>query len=508
MKKIILFLLYTTFACGQTHIVKTTQGLVQGYTNNKIAIYKGIPFAQPPVGDLRWKVPMPARPWKGIKSCTTYSASPMQTPPSPFMFWSTEFLIPKEPIGEDCLYLNIWTGATVPKDKKPVIVYIYGGGFRSGGTACQIYDGESMAKKGIIFVSINYRVGVFGFFAHPELSKEVKEHASGNYALMDMIAALKWVKQNIKAFGGDPGNVTIAGQSAGAFAVNYLQASPLAKGLFHKAIAQSGGSFYTHPSRPQLALQDAETIGVKFAEDLHCTNLATLRLKSADEILKARYDFSFPILDGRIIPEPIMSIFQKGKQNDVPIMVGWNEDDRVSGPPLKAATFKEQAIKRFADLSSAYLMAYPAETDEQAAQSQIANGRDETFGIQNYTWAKMQTKTGSAKAYVYNFNRKLPAYNMETQFGAFHSGEIVYAYDNLHTLDRPWEDADHLIADRMSSYWANFAKTGNPNGKGLPIWPAYDPSHEQVLIIDKECIAKPLPTKKQMEFWEGYFNRQ
>ncbi len=509
MKKyycVIVWLVSIMSLLAQTNQVKTANGIVEGSANQDIRIFKGIPFAAPPVGSLRWKAPQPIASWTGVKKCTAFSASPMQASPQPFMFWSEEFLIPKEPISEDCLYLNVWTGAKTPKEKRPVLVYIYGGGFRSGGSACPIYDGEAMAKKGVVFVSINYRVGVFGFMAHPELSKEAPYHASGNYALLDMIAALKWVQQNITAFGGDAANVTIAGQSAGAFAVNYLVASPLAKGLFHKAIAQSGGSFRANPLRPNVDLKGAEEMGVVFAKSLNCNNLAELRAKSAEEIQKAQGGLSSPITDGYVMPESISEIFAKGKQNDVPVIVGWNEDDRVSEPPQPAAAFKEQVQKRFGNLSTEFLKAYPAETDEQAAQSQIAMGRDEAFGFQDYTWAKMQTQTGKSHAYVYNFNRKVPAHTPETQFGAFHSGEIVYAYNNLHTLNRPWEPIDHKIADMMSSYWANFAKTGNPNGDGLPKWEMYQPVNEQVMIIDKTSGSQPLPTKKQMEFWEMYYS--
>lgn len=504
MKKLLFLTLISLSTFAQT-IVKTDKGTIEGYENQGIRIFKGIPFAAPPVGELRWKAPQPTKSWAGIKKCTTYSASPMQASPAPFMCWSEEFLIPKEPISEDCLYLNVWSGAKSNKEKRPVLVYIYGGGFRSGGAACAIYDGEAMAKKGVVVVNINYRVGVFGFLAHPELSEESGKKASGNYALMDMIAALKWVQKNIEAFGGDASNVTIAGQSAGAFGVNYLVASPLTKGLIHKAIAESGGSFYKNPLRPNVDMKGAEEMGVKYAKSLNCNSLAELRAKSAEEIQKSQGGLSSPIVDGYLMPEGIFEIFSKGKQNDIPTIVGWNEDDRIGGPPAKAEVFREQMKKRFGDTSSDFFKAYPAETEKQATQSQMALGRDETFGIQDYTWAKMQTQTGKSKAFVYNFNRKLPAYSPESQFGAFHTGEVPYAYNNLHTVKRPWEQIDYKIADTMSSYWVNFAKTGNPNGNGLPKWETYNLIDEQVIIIDKIIESKPLPSKPQMAFWEKYF---
>jgi para-nitrobenzyl esterase len=239
--------------------VKTQAGRVAGTTNagGDVRIFRGIPFAAPPVGALRWKAPQPVKPWTGVRNCTAFGPSPMQNDPAPFSMWTEEYLIPKDPIDEDCLYLNVWTGARSAAEKRPVLVWIYGGGFVSGGSAVPIYDGEAMAKKGILFVSINYRVGVFGFFAHPELTRESGRGASGNYGLMDQVAALQWVQQNIAAFGGDPGNVTVAGQSAGAMSVNCLVASPLAKGLFTKAIAHSGASF----GRNILTLREAEAGG-------------------------------------------------------------------------------------------------------------------------------------------------------------------------------------------------------------------------------------------------------
>ncbi|SFC85069.1 carboxylesterase/lipase family protein [Spirosoma endophyticum] len=508
MKHLILLLVFISFTTfGQSTIVKIEDGQIEGMTNKAgdILIFKGIPFAASPVGNLRWKAPQPVAKWADVRKCVAFGPSPMQAKPAPFMYWSSEFLIPEEPISEDCLYLNVWTGAKTPTEKRPVLVYIYGGGFRSGGSACPIYDGEAMAKKGVVFVSINYRVGVFGFLAHPELTQESGYNASGNYALLDMIAALKWVKNNVEAMGGDPANVTIAGQSAGAFAVNFLTASPLAKGLFQRAIAESGGSFVSSPNRPKLVLQTAEQQGISFAKSLNASSLADLRSKSADDIQKVMGGLSSPIVDGYVMPESIYDIYKKGKQNDVSLIVGWNEDDKTMGQPAKADAFREQVKKRFGDKADALLAIYPADTDEQAAQSQGNINRDESFGIQDYTWAKMQTKTGKSPVFVYNFNRKLPANTPESQFGAFHSGEVAYAYNNLHTLNRPWEPVDHKLADTMSSYWVNFVRTGNPNGTKLPNWPAYKPASENVLILDKTIQTKVLPTKPQLAFWEDYY---
>ncbi|RRB04984.1 carboxylesterase family protein [Larkinella rosea] len=473
-----------------------------------IRIFKGIPFAAPPVGKLRWKAPQPVAAWPGVKKCVAFGPSPMQAKPAPFMYWSSEFLIPEQPISEDCLYLNVWTGARSAAEKRPVFVYIYGGGFRSGGAGCAIYDGEAMAKKGVVFVTINYRVGVFGFLAHPELSQESGYKASGNYALLDMIAALKWVQKNAAAFGGDPKNVTIAGQSAGAFAVNFLTASPLAKGLFHRAIAESGGSFLSNPARPRLTLQAAEQLGVDFAGKLNAASLSDLRARSAEEILKASGGLNGPVVDGYLLPEGIDEIYTQSRQNDVPLLLGWNGDDKVMGAPAKAEVFREQIKKRFGALADAYFRVYPARTEEESAQSQGNSNRDESFGIQDYTWAKRQSQTGKSPVFLYNFNRKVPAHNPQTQFGAFHTGEVPYAYNNLHTVDRPWEAVDHQIADVMSSYWVNFARTGNPNGPNLPVWPAYTRQSENVQLIDKTIENRSLPNKDKLTFWESYYGRK
>jgi para-nitrobenzyl esterase len=351
MKKLILIpiLLFSVFLFGQQDPIQIQSGRVRGTISKtgNIRIYKGIPFAAPPVGDLRWKAPQPAEPWNDVRTCDAFGPSPVQPPPAPFMFWSSEFLIPGESISEDCLYLNVWTGAESPDERRPVLVYIYGGGFRSGGSGCPIYDGEAMAEKGVVFVSFNYRVGVFGFLAHPELTQEADYQASGNYALLDMIAALRWVQENISSFGGDPANVTIAGQSAGAFGVNYLAASPLARGLFHRAIAQSGGSFYTSPRRPTPTLETAEQQGIDFAESINCRSLAELRAKSAGELLQAQGAPSWPIVDGYVVPEPIYDVYAKGRQNDVPVLLGWNKDDKVMSRPMKADAFRAQMRQRF-----------------------------------------------------------------------------------------------------------------------------------------------------------------
>ena len=485
--------------------VKTVDGLVSGTTNptGDIRIFRGIPFAAPPVGEFRWKAPQPVENWSGVRACDAFGASPMQPKPAAFSMWSDEFLIPKEPISEDCLYLNVWTGAQASAKKqetlRPVLVWIYGGGFGSGGSGVPIYDGEAMAKKGIVFVSINYRVGPFGFFAHHELTSESGKQASGNYGLMDQVAGLQWVKKNIAAFGGDPNRVTIAGQSAGSMSVNCLVATPLAKGLFTKAIAESGANF----SSAYPSLQQAEQGGLKLMQSVGASSLAELRAKPADEIMKQSQGMRGPIVDGYVLPESIPAIFAARKQNDVTLLTGWNQDEGMSfGPPKNAADFRKQIEQQYGASAQTMLTHYPATTDADAVDSQRKLSRDLIFGVQNYAWANIQANLGKP-VFVYRFTRNVPATGAYAKYGAFHTGEVAYAYDNLKFINhdlRPLTATDAELAKTMSTYWANFVKTGDPNGKDLPRWPLYTPKDKQVMILGDNVKAQPIPDRAALDF--------
>lgn len=501
---VILFHFLVFNAIAQDVIIQTNYGQLSGthLSGSKVDQFLGIPFAQAPVGDLRWKAPKVMNPWAGIRPAKQFGPSPMQAKPVPFFCWSSEFLIPESPISEDCLYLNVWA-PTVKKKLKPVLVFIYGGGFRSGGSACPIYNGEAMAQKDLVFVSINYRVGVFGFLAHPELSAESGVGASGNYGLMDMIAGLKWVKENIKAFGGDPNQVTIAGQSAGAFAVNFLCASPLAKGLFKGAIAESGGSILQSPIRPSLTKAQAEGIGVNFAKSLGVENLVGLRAMSADKIQSASGGLSAPYQDGFVLPQSIREIYETGKQNDVPLLMGWNADDKISVNAIPENEFKNNMEKRFGENAKNVFDYYPY--NQESSQFNIS--RDESFGVQVHSWAKAQKHKGKSPVFVYQFNRALPSYDSKTAFGAFHTGEIVYAYGNLHTVDRPWEKVDHAISEIVSTYWANFVKSGNPNGTKLVHWPMFSLEKQEVQLLDQKIESKELPSRKALEMLEDLIQK-
>ena len=478
--------------------IKVDGGYISGTINKEknIHIFKGIPFAAPPLGELRWKAPQAVIPWTGTKACTAFGASPMQASPAPFSMWTSEFLIPKEPISEDCLTLNVWTGAKSDKEERPVLVWIYGGGFTSGGSACPIYDGEAMAKKGIIFVSINYRVGIFGFFAHPELTKESGSNASGNYGLLDQIAALQWVQRNIASFGGDPENVTIAGQSAGSMSVNCLVASPLAKGLFNKAIAESGASFTVSGS----SLKQAEDDGVSIMRSLNVSTLQDLRNIPDSVLMKKPSAFRRPIIDGYVLPESIADIFKQGKENKVDLVTGWNEDEGfVFGKAKDAVEFTKTLREKYGEDAGEALKYYPANNNFEAATSELKLSRDEVFGVQNYAWANQQDKNGG-KVYVYRFIRKAPATGEYVKYGAFHTGEVPYAYNNLRFVNRPWEEVDHKLAGVMSDYWANFVKTGNPNGPGVPEWKRYVSDSKLIMAFGEIQTTKRMSDTAALNF--------
>lgn len=489
-----------TTARKNTDTIRIETGFISGVKNysDGVTAFKGIPFAAPPVGDLRWKAPQPAEAWAGVKKCTAFGPSPMQGKPVPFMVYTPEFLIPEEPISEDCLYLNVWTKAE-KGTKKPVFVWIYGGGFTSGGTAVPIYDGEAMAKKGIIFVSVNYRVGVFGFLAHPELTKESPDKASGNYGLLDQVAALKWIKRNISAFGGDPDNVTIAGQSAGSMSVNCLVASPVAKGLFNKAIAESGSFMMSNPTLQTFTLGEAEQQGLKLAESVHAASLEELKKVPAADLMKfpARYS---PIVDGYVLPETVARIFVDGKENDVPVLTGWNADESFVAGFKSKEQFKEQALAQYGADAPTFLKYFPAINAEQAIRSQVKLSRDMIFAASGFKWAIVQSSKGKAPIYVYYFSRKLPATPDFVKYGAFHTGEVAYVMDNLKFLHRPWEAADHQLAAAMSNYWINFIKFGNPNGKGLPVWPKFNTKTYTAMVFDKKVAAGQVPDKDELQF--------
>jgi para-nitrobenzyl esterase len=483
--------------------VRVEQGLLSGVAGKspEVRVYRGIPFAAPPVGDLRWKPPGPASHWKGVRAATQFGNPCWQTPyPPAFSIYQTEL----PPMNEDCLYLNVWTSAKSPADNLPVMVWIHGGGLTRGAGSLPIYDGENLARRGLVVVTINYRLGVFGFFAHPELTAESPHHASGNYGLMDQIAALEWVKRNIAAFGGDPKRVTIFGESAGSWSVNALMASPLAKGLFTRAIGESGGTMAR-----MMTLADAEKTGEKLASGLGSTQqgLKTLRATSAEALLKAGAADTVPlIVDGWVLPQQVHTIFAEAKQNDVPLIVGNNSDEGTTlapqGASMNAALFTAQAKQRFGGLAGQFLAAYPAGSDQEAVASFYAAFRDDIFGWQMRTWAQMQTMTGHHPVYRYYFSHWPPGPQSE-RLRAFHASEIPYVFGNF-TWPFPWNDQDRHLSDEMMTYWTNFAKTGDPNGRELLNWPVYNSATDNVLEFGERVSVQVNVNERGLDFFDAY----
>jgi para-nitrobenzyl esterase len=489
-----------SFSAEPASPIRIESGLISGVYDSRTGVtaYKGIPFAAAPVGSLRWKPPAPPAKWKGVRACDRFGPSPMQPRPVPFLMIGPEFVVPRQPLGEDCLYLNVWTAARAPNEKRPVLVWIYGGGFITGGAAAPGYSGEALAGKGIVFVSFNYRLGIFGFFAHPELSQEDLHRASGNYALLDQLAALQWVKSNIAAFGGDPDRVTIAGQSAGAASVNCLLASPLSKGLFQGAIAESGSLVLENPLIRMKSLRDAGQQGLKLAARLHAKNIGELRALPADSLQKVSGLYA-PIVDGYVLPATVADIYRRSAQMQVPFLTGWNADE---GPLLNvrtAAAFATEA-RAFGRDSVLFSRYFPAQTDSQALASQIALAVDKTIGVPQYAWALTQNANSQAKTFLYRFTRKPPATGEKKRFGAYHTAEIGYALHNLDSIRRSWEPVDHSLEEIMSSYWVNFIKTGDPNGPGLPAWPAFSAQDPQTMWLSEQPAAKPLPDRGALNF--------
>ena len=486
------FTLSLAFAAIQDPVHIQT-GLISGAAGNDPAarVYKGIPYAAPPVGDLRWKKPQAPAAWQGTKQATEFSRACMQAPyPQGSIYYR-----PPEPMSEDCLYLNIWTAAKSAKERRPVMVWIHGGGFTRGSGSVATYDGENLARKGVIVVTVNYRLGIFGFLAHPELTKESDVRSSGNYGLLDMLSALEWVQKNIAAFGGDPKRVTVFGESAGSMAVNFLMASPLAKGLFQRVIAESGANFARGATLAEIE-QNGSRLG----------SLAELRAKSADELLKTQGAFR-PCVDGWFLPESVGAIFAQHKQSDVPLLAGSNADEARSlapwPPNANAKTFRDQSHKRYGQLTDEFLKLYPAGSDEQAAESHYRSFTDGSMGWEMRTWVRAQTKSGKSPAYLYYFSR-IPPWEQSSRYRAYHAAEIQYVFANLRP-GRPWEDADRKLADEMSSYWVNFAATGNPNGKGLAKWPVYDAKSNPAMEFGNQVKVQENINKTALDFFDRVF---
>lgn len=468
--------------------IQIDSGLLLGSVNpnTNISVFKGIPFAAPPVGNLRWAAPDLVEKWQGVRNAKGYSASSIQTPPEKGSFYQKEFLPKPHVYDEDCLYLNVWAPEAKADEQQPVLVWFYPGGFVWGSGSDDSIDGTALARKGVVVVTINYRVGVLGFMAHPELTLESPNHTSGNYGLLDQIAALKWVQRNIAQFGGNKSNVTISGLSAGAISAHLLSTSPKAKGLFHKIIAQSGSVF---AMKGHATLKSNEAAGIRYANSLGVNSIHDLRKLSPEELMAQPYK-AWPVVDGCLLPESVSSVYERGHQIDVPMLVGGTSDEAATIPPnvIKLDTFEFGVKSLFGDYTQEYLKLYPAQTDGQALENFVL-AKTESIHWAARKWAFQQNKSGTEPIYLYSFN-KTPPGEFSSQHGAYHMGDLVYAFNNLDTVDRPWTKEDRELADLMSTAWVNFVKTGNPNGGQLPLWPAYSSKDDVVMVFDSKTEAK------------------
>ncbi|MFA5328075.1 MAG: carboxylesterase family protein [Prolixibacteraceae bacterium] len=488
----------TTRQPGQ---VKVEGGWIQGTVTEDLTIYKGIPFAAPPVGELRWKAPQPVEKWDDVKQTTEYAPAPFQggNPPSGK--------------SEDCLYLNVWTPAKSANEKIPVLVWIYGGGFGFGSTGEPGYNGEKLAKKGVVLVSIAYRVNQLGFLAHPELSAENPNPVSGNYGILDQIAGLQWIQDNIAAFGGDPNKVTIFGESAGGISVSMLCASPLAKGLFHGAISQSGGSFgptrpTTYPGENMKTLQQAEQAGIEYAQKVGASSIADLRKIEADKLpLGMGMGGAWPIVDGYVIPDDQHKLYEAGKYNDVPVLIGYNSDEGASFSREKTPEEYVEGVKtRYGKFADDLIKAYPA-AENSVPKTARDLARDAAFGWQTWSWARLQSQTGKSKVFYYYFDQhpEYPEDSPRYGYGSPHGQDVGYVFMNLDASNPQTTQSDLEISEAMGTYWTNFAKYGDPNGEGVPNWPAFSDANPEVMVLEPIPHVGPVPSAESLMVLDGYF---
>lgn len=499
-----------------------------------VAAFLGVPYAAPPVGALRWRPPAAVAAWAGVRPADRFAPRAVQPERAPNAIGN----FGPEPESEDCLYLNLWTAAQDPAERRPVMVWFHGGAFYLGSGALPLFHGEGLARHGVVLVTVNYRLGRLGFLAHPELSREAADHSSGNYGLRDQIAALEWVQRNIAAFGGDPSRVTIFGQSAGSISVCCHMVAPRAKGLFHRAIGQSGAALgpvgATAGNGDMMqSLDQAERAGAALVRALGVSSIEALRQWPARAVQLARpgadaaestvqdpsqaasgaFDTAWPVVDGRLLPEAGFSLFRQGRQNDVPLLTGTNANEGATMPSLpQRDAFRAHAQAVYGAMAERLLRLYPAASDDEARIASRTVLADRAFVWQNWTWARLQAMTGGAPVFYYRFSRvpPIPAEmryfeNPASEFGAFHGAEIPYVYRNLAVRPWPWQAQDRALSDQISTYWVNFAATGDPNGVGLPQWPAFTTTLPQALEFGERITVVPVPLRERLDFWDDYF---
>jgi para-nitrobenzyl esterase len=488
--------------------IRIESGLIEGVRSGELMIYKGVPFAAAPVRDLRWREPQAPPAWKGIRRAESFAPACLQHgvyPPA----------APTEPMSEDCLYLNIWTGAKAATAKLPVMVWIHGGGFANGSASIPLYWGDELAQRGVIVVTVNYRIGRLGFMAHPELTRESSHGASGNYGLLDQIAALEWIRRNIAAFGGNPGNVTVFGQSAGSMSACILMSSPLAQGLFQRVIGQSGGVLMPFEAAPadDFVLAGAERNGERFSAALGADSIKALRELPAEKIAAARGNNAAHFtLDGYVLPREPYDTFAAGRQNDVPILIGSNADEAralLGNATFKAATFIADVRTQFAKmLPDSFFAIYSVNSDAEAYAARAELERDVRFGYDMWTWGRLQARTGRGKVFFYNFAHS-PPYPPDSALAhsrAGHGAEMPYMFNHLDQQPWQWTAYDRRLAGAMATYWTRFAKYGDPNSKGLPRWPAFLESDQRVMHFADDISAGEFPARPALALLDQYFN--
>jgi len=512
----------------------TDKGIIEGNydTNTGIQTYFGVPFAKPPVGNLRWKAPQPMEPWEGVKITKAFGPRPMQTN----VFGDMKSR--SAGVSEDCLYLHIWTPAKRNTEKLPVLVYYYGGGNVAGDASEYRYDGESMAKKGMVVVTPNYRLNIFGYLAHPELSAEAPYKASGNYGALDQVAALEWVKDNIAAFGGDPDKITIAGESAGSIGVSTLMASPLSKNLIAGAIGESGAAIF--PTMAPVPLAEAERQGADFLQKAGVSSVKALRSLPARDIYEMYNEsgrFGFPmVVDGYFLPAALPELFEKGQQAQVPLLLGWNSAEIpgmafMQGAPYTPENFEAKVNEAYPELHAEVLAAYPHGNAREVEYSATALASDRFIVYSTWKWFDLHRKHSEQKVFRYLYSKLRPPLKDQSlmpglaggtvratedaparpaPIGAPHACEIEYCMGNLHLVeDYAWTADDYTVSETMQAFFANFVRQGDPNSPDLPDWPAAKASETAppVMVLDVQSQSVPATTDTRFRVHEKYYNQ-
>lgn len=467
-------------------VIETSAGLVHGTEENAVAIYKGIPFARPPVGNLRWKEPEPPTAWSGILNADKFAPACPQHGSYPKD-------APREATSEDCLYLNIWRPLGAVEEKLPVMVWIHGGNLRNGSASIPLYAGDQLVRNGVIVVTANYRLGALGFLAHPELTKESRHQSSGNYGLMDQIAALNWIQQNIAAFGGDPDKVTVFGQSSGAISISALASSTLTENLFHRVIAQSGSLFEPMEFANNLKLEGAEWIGQHFIAHANATSMQELRRMPASELLNIPFGANI-IVDGYVLPRTPYDAHRGNQHRRVPVLIGYTADEGqefIADRTITTANFTEELGRHFPGFMVRLAGPDPGSSNQEARSAALAFERDVRFGWSMWTWARLASRESEAGAYFYQFTQltPYPTDSPQAGWGAAHGSEMAYVFGHLDQRPWAWTEHDRRLSSMMTAYWTNFARSGDPNGQGLPKWPKF--SSASPLVMQLGEVVEP-----------------